>query len=77
VQGTIRAEPLTIMHGKDKLTLRFDCKPCEMHVVGRIRTAVLQTPLLPEHGVPVQFYKLKPGKAAGDKAASAPRHIEA
>ena len=38
---------------------------------------LLQTPLLPEHGVPVQFYKLKPGKAAGDKAASAQRHIEA
>jgi putative protease len=62
VQGTIRAEPLTILHGKDKLTLRFDCKPCEMHVVGRIRSAVLQAPLLPEHGVPVQFYKHRPGK---------------
>ncbi|MBK6853824.1 MAG: DUF3656 domain-containing protein [Burkholderiales bacterium] len=76
VQGTIRAEPLTIMHGKDKLTLRFDCKPCEMHVVGRIRSAVLQAPLLPEHGVPVQFYKLRPGKAASADKASAQRHIE-
>jgi putative protease len=62
VQGTIRAEPLTIQHGKDTLTLRFDCKPCEMHVVGRIRSAVLQAPLLPEHGVPVQFYKHRPAK---------------
>jgi putative protease len=77
VQGTIRAEPLTIQHGKDKLTLRFDCKPCEMHVVGRIRSAVLQTPLLPEHGVPVKFYKLRPGKSASAKTASAPSHIEA
>ncbi|MEY2686745.1 MAG: hypothetical protein RL375_943 [Pseudomonadota bacterium] len=76
VQGTIRAEPLTIMHGKDKLTLRFDCKPCEMHVVGRIRSAVLQAPLLPEHGVPVKFYKLRPGKAASADKASAQRHIE-
>jgi hypothetical protein len=48
-----------------------------MHVVGRIRSAVLQAPLLPEHGVPVQFYKLKPGKAAGDKTVSAQRQIEA
>jgi putative protease len=25
------------MNGKEKLTLRFDCKPCEMHVIGRLR----------------------------------------
>jgi putative protease len=33
----IRPEPMTLMHGKDKLTLRFDCKPCEMHVIGPSR----------------------------------------
>jgi putative protease len=42
VQGTVRAEPLTLTHGADRFTLRFDCKPCEMHVVGRIRKAVLR-----------------------------------
>jgi GNAT superfamily N-acetyltransferase len=26
-----------LKHGNDTLTLRFDCKPCEMHVVGRLR----------------------------------------
>jgi hypothetical protein len=36
VQGTIRAEPLQLINGKEKLTLRFDCKPCEMHVVGKM-----------------------------------------
>ena len=40
VQGTIRAEPLQLINGKEKLTLRFDCKPCEMHVVGKMKTSV-------------------------------------
>ena len=42
VQGTIKAEPLVLRHGDDVLTLRFDCKPCEMHVVGAMRKNVLQ-----------------------------------
>jgi hypothetical protein len=41
VQGTIRAEPLTLINGNERLGLRFDCKPCEMHVVGRMRRHVL------------------------------------
>jgi 23S rRNA 5-hydroxycytidine C2501 synthase len=56
VQGTVRAEPLQLINGKEKLTLRFDCKPCEMHVVGKIKRSVLnQTP-----AVPMQFYKTRP-----------------
>ena len=31
----IRPDPLILSNGNDKLTLRFDCKQCEMHVVGR------------------------------------------
>jgi 23S rRNA 5-hydroxycytidine C2501 synthase len=42
VQGTITAEPMTLINGKEKLTLRFDCKKCEMHVMGKIRKPVLQ-----------------------------------
>ena len=42
VQGTIKADPMTLMHGDDKLTLVFDCKRCEMHVVGRLRKSVLK-----------------------------------
>ena len=34
----IRPEPLILMNGKEKLELRFDCKACEMHVVGRLKT---------------------------------------
>ncbi|MBK7901290.1 MAG: U32 family peptidase [Azonexus sp.] len=36
----LRPDPLTLMNGKDKLTLRFDCKRCEMHVVGKLRKGV-------------------------------------
>jgi putative protease len=33
----IRPDPMTLMQGKDRLTLTFDCKKCEMHVVGKLR----------------------------------------
>jgi putative protease len=33
----IRPDPMTLMQGKEKLTLRFDCKRCEMHVMGKLR----------------------------------------
>ena len=56
VQGTVRAEPLTLKHGEDTLTLRFDCKPCEMHVVGAMRRKVLKA-LKAE---PVTFYRTRP-----------------
>ena len=56
VQGTVRAEPLTLQHGEDLLTLRFDCKPCEMHVVGKMRKNVLQQ-LKTE---PLTFYRQRP-----------------
>jgi len=56
VQGQVKAEPLQLVNGKEKLTLRFDCKPCEMHVVGKIKKSVLnQVP-----AAPVQFYKTRP-----------------
>ncbi|MBZ8138576.1 collagenase-like protease [Rubrivivax gelatinosus] len=65
VQGTVRAEPLTLVSGGDRLTLRFDCKPCEMHVVGRIRKSVLREAA----AVPMQFYRTipagKPARRAG------------
>jgi putative protease len=56
VQGTVKAEPMQLINGKEKLTLRFDCKPCEMHVVGKIKKSVLNA--VPES--PIQFYKSPP-----------------
>ena len=31
----LRPDPLVLVNGNDRLTLRFDCKRCEMHVVGQ------------------------------------------
>jgi len=64
VQGTVRAEPLTLRHGDDTLTLRFDCKPCEMHVVGRMRKNVLQDARKEAAAVPMQFYRARPAGQA-------------
>jgi 23S rRNA 5-hydroxycytidine C2501 synthase len=60
VQGTIRAEPLTMTSGGDTLSLRFDCKPCEMHVVGRIKRHVLQE----VKAQPITFYRARKAVAA-------------
>ncbi len=43
VQGQVRAEPMTLVNGNEKLTLTFDCRACEMHVIGRIRKNVLHS----------------------------------
>jgi putative protease len=56
VQGTIKAEPLHLVNGKERLTLQFDCKACEMHVVGRIKRAVLNE--VAEQ--PLRFYRTRP-----------------
>ena len=58
VQGTVRAQPLQLQHGDDTLTLRFDCKPCEMHVVGRMRPNVLRQ--LREQ--PITFFRSRPAQ---------------
>jgi 23S rRNA 5-hydroxycytidine C2501 synthase len=42
VQGTVTAEPMTLISGNDRYTLKFDCKPCEMHVMGKVRKNILQ-----------------------------------
>ena len=36
----IRPDPMQLVHGKETLTLRFDCKRCEMHVVGALKPQV-------------------------------------
>ena len=61
VQGSVRAEPLTLVHGTDKLTLRFDCRPCEMHVVGALRKHVLKDAARQAKAVPLRFYRTRPG----------------
>ena len=41
VQGQIRAAPMTLINGKETLRLEFDCKTCEMHVIGRMKKHIL------------------------------------
>lgn len=36
--------PMQLVHQGEVLTLRFDCKACEMHVTGRIRPSVFHRP---------------------------------
>ena len=66
VQGQVRAEPLTLINGKEKLTLRFDCKPCEMHVVGKMKTSVMNQrarEMAEPQAIPMKFYKTRPERA--------------
>ncbi|HCU85432.1 MAG TPA: collagenase-like protease, partial [Methylophilus sp.] len=56
VQGTVTAEPMTLISGNDRYTLKFDCKPCEMHVMGKVRKHILQ--IAPPQ--PITFFEKRP-----------------
>jgi collagenase-like PrtC family protease len=43
VQGQVRAEPMTLVSGDETYTLKFDCKPCEMHVMGAMKPGILNS----------------------------------
>ena len=61
VQGQVRAEPMTLVSGNERYTLRFDCKPCEMHVVGAMKDNILKSP--PPSAVPyspLTFHRQRP-----------------
>lgn len=40
-----KATPMQLINGDEVLTLRFDCRPCEMHVIGKIKNHILKMPL--------------------------------
>lgn len=51
-----------LVNGSEKLLLKFDCKPCEMQVLGKLKKLArnAQKKLAHEQlaqGVPMQFYK--------------------
>ena len=54
VQGQVRAEPMTLLNGSEKLRLEFDCRNCEMHVIGKIKKHIQKSP--PPTAVPVTFH---------------------
>ena len=41
----IRPDPMQLVNGDETLTLRFDCKRCEMHVVGAMKPHVARMPV--------------------------------
>jgi len=44
VQGQVRAEPMVLVNGNERLRLEFDCRACEMHVIGRIKGHIRNSP---------------------------------
>ena len=44
VQGQVRAGPMVLVNGKERLTLQFDCAACEMHVIGKIKKRIQKMP---------------------------------
>jgi len=58
VQGQVRAEPMTLVNGSEKLRLEFDCKKCEMHVMGKMKKHILKSP--PPSVAPLTFHKNRP-----------------
>lgn len=58
VQGQVRAEPMTLINGSEKLRLEFDCRKCEMHVMGKARKHILKS--LPPSVVPLTFHAQRP-----------------
>jgi collagenase-like PrtC family protease len=61
VQGQVRAEPMTLVSGDEKYTLKFDCKPCEMHIIGAMKPHILNSP--PPSAIPYSplvFHRQRP-----------------
>jgi putative protease len=58
VQGQVRAEPMTLVNGSERLRLEFDCKKCEMHVMGKAKKHILKSP--PPSAIPLTFHAQRP-----------------
>ena len=39
-----KVAPMQLIHGDEVLTLKFDCKPCEMHVIGKMKGHIFDLP---------------------------------
>lgn len=39
-----KVAPMQLIHNDEVLTLKFDCKPCEMHVIGKMKGHILDLP---------------------------------
>ncbi len=63
VQGQVRAEPMMLVNGSEILRLEFDCRKCEMHVMGKMKKHILKGS--PPSVVPVTFQPSRPARLAG------------
>ncbi|TBM23409.1 peptidase U32 family protein [Hafnia paralvei] len=77
VQGVKgRASPMQLIHQDEVLTLKFDCKPCEMHVIGKIKNHILKMPLagsVVASVSPEELMKTLPSKSASATKAKVRR----
>ncbi|AKX46061.1 protease [Thiopseudomonas alkaliphila] len=39
-----KVKDMQLINGDEVLTLKFDCKPCEMHIIGKMKHHILQQP---------------------------------
>ena len=39
-----KVKDMQLINGDEVLTLKFDCKPCEMHIIGKMKNHILQQP---------------------------------
>ena len=39
-----KVAPMQLIHQDEVLTLKFDCKPCEMHIIGKMKGHILHQP---------------------------------
>lgn len=39
-----KVAPMQLIHQDEVLTLKFDCKPCEMHIIGKMKGHILHSP---------------------------------
>ncbi|WP_226570445.1 peptidase U32 family protein [Mangrovibacter yixingensis] len=66
VQGVKgRATPMQLVHQDEVLTLKFDCKPCEMHVIGKMKNHIMKMPLpgsVVASVTPEELMKTLPGR---------------
>ncbi|MDY7219643.1 U32 family peptidase [Denitrificimonas sp. JX-1] len=39
-----KVRDMQLIHGDEVLTLKFDCKPCEMHIIGKMKSHIFNMP---------------------------------
>ena len=61
VMGQVRAEPMTLKSGNDTFTLKFECRPCEMHVMGKMKKAIFKSDPPGMQAAPLTFHPRRPG----------------